>query len=238
VLIENVAAELKWTSRPDNPKVVVLLLHGGSESSQRPAQWHNMAVMRMVPIARTIAKTGNGAFAVALLRYAVRGWNGTEASPIVDARKALDDITQAYPGVPIALVGHSMGGRVGLAIADDARVVEVIGLAPWVVDGDGVHSHEGQKTLLLHGVKDRTTSAAASKAIVEALQERGLTASFVGLKWADHAMLRRAATWGHLVSGYLTASFLPKEDERDDQNPSPDIQLGAQASEKSLITVI
>lgn len=228
-------AELRWTHRPASPTAVVLVLHGGQDASLRPAKWHNLAVLRMVPIARTIAKAGDGAFAVALLRYAVRGWNGTKASPLADAREALDQISDAYPDLPIALVGHSMGGRVALALADDPRVVEVVGLAPWVVQGDGVHSHPGQKTILIHGVSDRMTSADASRRIVEALQERGLTASFIGLKSADHAMLRRASTWDRLVAGHLRASF-----ERPDDAPdaAAAARLGAEASEKSLITVI
>ena len=170
-----------------------------------------------------------------MLRYAVRGWNGEAASPVPDARAALDQISEAYPGVPIALVGHSMGGRVALALADDPRVVEVVGLAPWVVGTDGLKVHENQKLLLIHGVSDRMTSAQASRRVVETLQERGLTASFVGLKDADHAMLRRAGTWDHLVAGYL-AGTLPTE---RDLSGAPELdQLGAQAGEESIVTVI
>jgi alpha-beta hydrolase superfamily lysophospholipase len=230
-----VSAELKWTSRPDAPTAVVLVLHGGQDKSQRPAKWHNLAVLRMVPVARAIAKGGGGSFAVAMLRYAVRGWNGAEASPVPDARAALDDISDAYPGLPIALVGHSMGGRVALALADDPRVVEVVGLAPWVVGDDGLQAHDHQKLLLIHGVQDRMTSAEASRRVVEALQERGLTASFVGLKAADHAMLRRAGTWDHLVGGYLAATLEPGRD----LSAAPEIdQLGAHAGEESIVTVI
>ena len=229
------AAELRWTSRPDAPTAVVLVLHGGQDSSRRPARWHDLAVLRMVPVARAVARAGHGTFAVAMLRYAVRGWNGSAASPVPDARKALDEIADAYPGVPIALVGHSMGGRVALALADDPRVVEVIGLAPWVVGDVGLEAHEDQKLLLIHGVGDRMTSAQASRRVVETLQERGLTASFVGLKAADHAMLRRAGTWDHLVGGYLTATLEPERD----LSGAPELdQLGARAAEKSIVTVI
>lgn len=211
------------------------MLHGGQDSSRRPARWHDLAVLRMVPVARAVARAGHGTFAVAMLRYAVRGWNGSAASPVPDARKALDEIADAYPGVPIALVGHSMGGRVALALADDPRVVEVIGLAPWVVGDVGLEAHEDQKLLLIHGVGDRMTSAQASRRVVETLQERGLTASFVGLKAADHAMLRRAGTWDHLVGGYLTATLEPERD----LSRAPELdQLGAQAAEKGIVTVI
>ena len=138
----------------------------------------------------------------------VRGWNGA-TPPVADARAALDQLAAAYPGVPIALVGHSMGGRVALALADDPRVVEVVGLAPWVAGSDGIQVHENQQLLLIHGVSDRMTSAQASRRVVETLQDRGLTASFVGLRSADHAMLRRAGTWDHLVG------WLPRGHARD-----------------------
>jgi dienelactone hydrolase len=204
---------------------VVLVLHGGQDASRRPARWHNLAVLRMVPVARAVAKAGQGTFAVAMLRYAVRGWNGAAASPVPDARAALDQISEAYPGVPIALVGHSMGGRVALALADDPRVV----------GDDGLKVHENQKLLLIHGVGDRMTSAEASRRVVETLQERGLTASFVGLKSADHAMLRRAGTWDHLVGGYLAGTLRTQSDLSE----APELdQLGAQAGEESIVTVI
>jgi alpha-beta hydrolase superfamily lysophospholipase len=189
----------------------------------------------MVPIARAIARAGQGSFAVAMLRYAVRGWNGTDASPVPDARAALDEIADAYPGLPIALVGHSMGGRVALALADDPRVTEVVGLAPWVVGDDGLRAHDHQKLLLIHGVQDRMTSARASRRVVETLQRRGLTASFVGLEDADHAMLRRAGTWDHLVGGYLAATLEPDRDLSD----APELdQLGAHAGEENIVIVI
>ena len=129
------AAELRWISRRDAPTAVVLVLHGGQDSSRRPARWHNLAVLRMVPVARAVANAGHGTFAVAMLRYAVRGWNGAAASPVPDARAALDEISAAYPGVPIAPVGHS-----------------------WVEGDVGLQAHDQQKLLLIHGVGDRMTS--------------------------------------------------------------------------------
>ena len=237
--------ELRWTTRPDAPTAVVLVLHGGSSSSHIPTQWVNLSVLRMLPIAWAAARAGHGAFAVARLKFAVRGWNGDEASPVRDARWALDQISEAYPGVPIALVGHSMGGRTALAIAGDDRVDDVVGLAPWVVGNDGVRVHDGLKTLLVHGVGDRMTSPVASRQLVEGLQGRGLVASFVGLRSADHAMLRRATTWDGLVGGYLAASLgtrrtpvpVPAGGSEGPESSDPAL-LGAAASARSLITVI
>ena len=101
----------------DQPRAVVLVLHGGKSRSRRPVRpWHKGAVLRMVPFAGAVAKAGGGAIAVAMLRYAVRGWNGAaRPAPLADTRLALEQIAAKHPGVPIGLLGHSMGGRVALA---------------------------------------------------------------------------------------------------------------------------
>lgn len=231
-------ADLRWTARPATARAVVLVLHGGQATSLRAARWSNLAVLRMLPIARSVASAGAGSVAVARLRYAVRGWNGVAASPLRDARAALDDIGARYPGVPLGLVGHSMGGRVALALVDDPRVQGVVGLAPWVERGDDLQPHPGLRLLVLHGLADRMTSASASRQLVEALQARGASASFVGLRAEQHAMLARHRAWDQLTAGYLRAA-LPWPSRRDG---APELgrlgQLGARAACERLVTVI
>jgi dienelactone hydrolase len=220
------------------------VLHGGTDRSHVPTSWFNLSVIRMVPIAYAIARAGRGAFAVARLKFAIRGWNGAERSPVADAEWALDEIAAAYPGLPIAVVGHSMGGRTALAVAGDPRVVDVVGLAPWVVGGDGVHAHGTQRTLVIHGLADRMTSAVASRHVVETLQSRGLLASFVGVRSGDHAMLRRASAYDGLVGAYLRASLgvgpttPPDPSTAAPGEPQDLAALGAAASARSIVTVI
>lgn len=231
-------AELRWTRRPDAPGAVVavvLLLHGGQDASVRPTRWTSPAVLRMVPIAVAAARAGHGSFAVARLRYAVRGWNRSKASPVNDGRWALDQLCDAYPGMPVALVGHSMGGRVALSLADDVRVTDVVGLAPWIVGSEGLRAHPAQRTLLVHGLADRTTSAAASRRTVESLQGRRMRASFVGMTGTDHAMLRRAATWDRLVEGYLRAALVGGPESRP---AAAAARLGSRAASENVVTVI
>jgi alpha-beta hydrolase superfamily lysophospholipase len=104
-------ARLLWTRRPRSPHGVVLLLHGGQEHSTVPTSWRQGSVLRMLPFAVTLGRRGRGDLAVALCRYAVCGWN-EGASPVRDARWALGQVESDYPGLPVALVGYSMGGRV------------------------------------------------------------------------------------------------------------------------------
>ena len=201
-------SDLRWDKTPADPRAVVLVLHGGQDASRRPASWTNLAVLRMLPIAWNIGRAGGGRLAVVRLRYAVRGWNGAEQSPVADTRAALDAIEARYPGVPIALVGHSMGGRVALRLSHDERVHDIVGLAPWIGAGDEVEPHPGLRLFVIHGLADRITSAAASRSLVEALQRRGQQASFVGLRGEKHAMLNRYRTWDVLTAAFLTRTVL------------------------------
>ena len=74
--------------------------------------------------------------AVVSLRHCMRGWNGDLRSPVADARWALDQFRERFGDVDVALVGHSMGGRTALAVADDPSVRSVVALAPWIEPGD------------------------------------------------------------------------------------------------------
>ena len=82
--------------------------------------------------------------AVWLLCYRYRGWNRPDLDPVADARWALAEIRRAHPGVPVALVGHSMGGRVALRVADEPGVVAVCALAPWTTAKDHVDQLTGK----------------------------------------------------------------------------------------------
>ena len=57
----------------------------------------------------------------------VRGWNGAQRSPVADVEQALDELAARFPGVPIALVGHSMGGRAAMYAAGHEGVRAVVG---------------------------------------------------------------------------------------------------------------
>ncbi|MCW3010686.1 MAG: Alpha/beta hydrolase family protein, partial [Solirubrobacterales bacterium] len=75
---------------PREPEGVVLVLHGGAsrgaEVAVSPTQ---LSVLRMVPIARRIARVGHGRLAVLRLLNAARGWAGTR-----DAEWALAQVAE------------------------------------------------------------------------------------------------------------------------------------------------
>jgi pimeloyl-ACP methyl ester carboxylesterase len=195
---------LSWDTRPPDATVVTLVMHGGAiDGLEVNRPWsHNVA--RLVPFARALKRVP-GPMAVARLRFRVRGWNG-DAMPVEDARWALDEVRAAYPGVPIAVVGHSMGGRVALFVGDDPDVRLVVGLAPWVEPGDP-HPGSSTRTVLIHGDRDVICSLARTRAAVEQMQADGLDASLVRVARGDHAMLVRPRLWTALVTEIVEVAF-------------------------------
>src|SRR6201991_3105374 len=113
----------------------------------------------MLPFAWSLAAAGS---AVYMLRYRYRGWNAPFKDPVLDADWALGEIAERHPGVPVVLVGHSMGGRAALGAAGAPNVVAVCALAPWLGGSDPVDQLAGRTVLIAHGDRERWTSPASS----------------------------------------------------------------------------
>ncbi|HEX7302252.1 alpha/beta hydrolase [Lentzea sp.] len=181
-------------------KAVVLVLHGGREHGTEPVRRHNLAYLRMVPLARALRAPG---VEVWTLRYRVRGWNAPSLDPVRDARWALDRITEQHPGVPVVIVGHSMGGRTALRVAGHPSVVAVCALAPWLVPGEPFEQLRGKALLIAHGDQERMTDPAQSLRFArqaKTVTDRVARFSVVG---DGHAMLKRARDWTRLVVDFV-----------------------------------
>lgn len=192
-----------WGAR--RPRGVVLLLHGGSEVSHLPASRWGVAALRMLPVALATVRAGRGHVHVLRLVNAVRGWNGVEQSAVVDARWALAEVRRRHPGLPVAVVGHSMGGRAALHVADDPSVRVVVGLAPWVTPTEPARLLDGQQVVLVHGSLDRTTSPEASAELVRAAQGVATTATLVRAAGQGHTLLARRDAAGLLAARLAVA---------------------------------
>jgi alpha-beta hydrolase superfamily lysophospholipase len=192
---------------PDEPRGVVLLLHGGAETGRSVVGWWTLAVLRMVPFSLAITRRSGTDLAVLRLKYRVRGWNGVRQDPVHDARWALERVRRSLPGLPIALVGHSMGGRVALHLASEPDVVAVAALAPWV-QTDPRGPRPGTKVLLVHGTRDRVTDPRRTGILANRLAGSGVDVQHVRVEGGDHAMLRNAVHWHDTVADFVTDVLL------------------------------
>ena len=199
-----------------DPQGVALVLHGGQQRSGDPVHPWNLAALRMVPFARRIAEEGQGRIAVARLRYAVRGWNQPDRAPVRDAEWALGELTGQFPGLPVALVGHSMGGRTAIYIAGHQAVTTVVALAPWIDPGDPSRQLQGRSVLLVHGTADRMTSPRATVGFANRLKAEGVDVTLVQRLGERHAMLRNADAWHDLAADFTRTRLLDGSPELPD----------------------
>lgn len=178
---------------PDQ-RALVLMFHGGKPTSSQPvdarsASWRRMATMQRA-ITADLQAVGIGS---RLLRYRVRGWN--HGAPVVDARRALDDVRREHPDLPVVLLGHSMGARTAAYVADHPSVVGVVALAPWWLPADPVDALRGKPVTAAHGRSDRITSARATRAYLERAAEVSSEVQFRDMGRVGHYMFRRVPEW-------------------------------------------
>ncbi|MBK5216704.1 MAG: alpha/beta fold hydrolase [Propionibacteriales bacterium] len=187
---------------PDAPRGIVLLLHGGQKNSSEPVGSRNASWLRMAFIARAFRSMARrNDLAVVLLRYRKRGWNNQNApDPVAGARWALDVLRDEHRGAPIVLVGHSMGGRTACRVADDEAVAGVCALAPWLPEGEPVDALTGRSLHVLHGTRDRWTSARWSRDFVERCRPIATSAAWRSMPGVGHFMLRRVGEWNQFVT--------------------------------------
>ncbi len=206
----DVSARLVVTRAPKNAEGLVLVLHGGASRRETtmvsPTQ---LSVLRMVPIARRIARAGRGRLAVVRLLNSVRGWD-TRHTPVEDVRWALRELTDRHGGpLPTCLVGHSLGGRAALLSADQPEVTSVVGLNPWVQTADEVDLG-GRPALIVHGTDDRIADPRRSMALAERLARTG-PVGYLRVTGGRHAMLRHRSVFERAASDFARATLLGAE---------------------------
>lgn len=180
---------------PGTPSAVILVLHGGKPNSHGEVTGRSASWRRASWLARAIAHRAHDRGAsVWLLRYRERGWNGG-SDRMADAKWALDRVRQVHGPVPVILLGHSMGARVAVHVADDPSVVGVVGLAPWWSTEDPIHTLAGRTLLAAHGRRDRITSFKQTRAFVERAEAVTVHAQLLDMGRLGHYMLTSRDRW-------------------------------------------
>lgn len=109
-------------------------------------------------------RTRGDRIAVWALRHRLAGWDRDEdPTPVREARAALDEIRRTCKDLPVVLIGHSMGGRTAVCAADDASVVGVVGLAPWLPGSQSAAPLTGKHLRVAHARLDHSCSLATMK---------------------------------------------------------------------------
>lgn len=202
-------ARLVPVRTPREPDGVVVVLHGGaSRGDQVRVSPTQLSVLRMVPVAHRIARAGRSRLAVHRLLNSHRGWDST-TTPVMDVRWALDLIAEQHGDVPVALVGHSLGGRAALLAGDHPQVEAVVALNPWVLPTDRADL-AGRRVLVVHGTDDRIADPTRSADLARRLPA-STSVGYVSVAGAKHAMLRQGRTFESLAADFVTATLLGDE---------------------------
>lgn len=176
---------------------VVILLPGGRARSLARSP-RGLAYLRMMPFGWVVRRRFPE-IAVWRLRYRYRGWNEPHQHPVADAEWAIDEAARRQPGSPVLLVGHSMGGRTALRVAE--RTAGVCALAPWIEPNEPLASSSvGPPLVIAHGAQDRITDP-----VMSARYAASTGASYTLLPEEGHAMLRRAGEWNRIVLDFVAS---------------------------------
>jgi pimeloyl-ACP methyl ester carboxylesterase len=206
-------------------RAVALVLHGGKARSVRPASRRQLSALRMLPFARGLHRAAGAAgLTVWTIGYRDRGWTGrSPASQVHDALWALAELERRHPGVPVHLVGHSLGGRVAIAAGGHPAVAGLVLLAPWVPEDEDVEQLRGRRVLVLHGTRDRWVVPSGSLRFAERARAAGVDVRRYELRGTGHAMLRRRSLWQGLTTYAVTADLL--DTDKDPQAPGLRVPL-------------
>jgi pimeloyl-ACP methyl ester carboxylesterase len=189
--------------RPRRPRGAVLVLHGGGARhgamAVSPTQ---LSVLRMVPVARRVAR--DRGLAVYRLLNSRRGWDDAH-TPVQDVRWALEQVRgQLGPDVPVVLVGHSLGGRAAVLAGGLPGVVGVVALAAYLLPGDGDVDLAGRRVMFVHGGQDRIASLPRARAEARRLA-RSAPVGFVEVPDGTHSMLRHHRAFDGAAAEFASA---------------------------------
>jgi pimeloyl-ACP methyl ester carboxylesterase len=202
---------------PREPRGVVLVLHGGGSRQEAVAvSPTQLSVLRMVPIARRIARSRG--LAVFRLLNSRRGWDHA-GTPLTDVRWALAEVRERYGDVPVVLVGHSLGGRAALLASSEPAVVGAVALNAYLLPGDESVDPAGARLLFVHGTDDRIASFERARAVAARLG-RCIDVDLRVIEGGKHAMLRHGRAFDRAAADFAASAL--SDDSRPVSSAPPD----------------
>lgn len=197
---------------PRDPEGVALVLHGGAARDGHPlVSPTQLSVLRLIPVARRLARAGAGRLAVLRLLNSARGWDDRH-TPVDDAAWALEQVRERYGDLPVSLVGHSLGGRAALLAGERDGVRSVVALNPWVYPAES-SDLRGRPTLIVHGLDDRVALPERSRAVARRLSAT-TEVGYIAIPGAGHAMLRHGRKFEQYTAEFVTATLLGRDGRR------------------------
>ena len=125
----------------------------------------------------------------------------------MDVTWALGQLRDRYgDGLPVCLVGHSLGGRAALLAGSEPGVRGVVALNPWVYPTDGA-SLAGRKVLIVHGTEDRIASPQSAAAVADRIAAT-TSVQFITVEGGRHAMLRHAGEFERAATDFTLETLL------------------------------
>lgn len=200
-------AELRLTGPTDRAAVICV---NGGQRAEVEGTWSASLEWLVRRLAPRFPQLG-----FAEVRYRIKSWKRLDWC-VEDARAAIDAV-----GAPrMVLLGFSMGGAVGISVADEPGVEEVLGLAPWIPDELDLAPLAGRRLTVIHGSLDRAlpgipgVSPAHSRRGFERARALGVDGESTLLRGAVHGLalrahwgrplpLPRAGAWARLVAREL-----------------------------------
>lgn len=188
----------------NTPSTGVLILPGGkARDSSASRGWH-LANLRMAWLARSLQSTLGEAVQVRRIQYRCRGWNSPALDALRDAESALMRMRRDVD--TLVLVGHSMGARVAVHLADK-DVSGIVALAPWWPHNDADLVPTSCRLLAVHGSADTWTDPRSSLTQTRQARDRGVDARWVGLPNAGHFMLSDVGEWHRLTTEFVSGQL-------------------------------
>jgi pimeloyl-ACP methyl ester carboxylesterase len=185
----------------------VLILPGGRPESSQAARPWQLANQRMALLAGSLRRRLGPGVRVGLVQYRLRGWNTPHLDAVRDALVALDGLREEFAARQIAVVGHSMGGRVAAQLAASGDVGAVVALAPWWPRHDADLVPVDCRLLVIHGTADTRTDPGVSRAQTRRARERGVDAQWVAVEGAGHYLVRSWRRWHRLTADFVAEAL-------------------------------